>query len=90
MSLLRILRNLAVLAILTVGFLSLSPRPMAAQSTCRLLGAFCTTPGFRNAQCGSGLCGPYHRCCSKVWLWSACSTSAECCNGGLCIFGRCH
>jgi hypothetical protein len=41
MSLLRILRNLAVLVILTVAVLSLNPRPVAAQSSCKPLGSSC-------------------------------------------------
>jgi len=83
MSLLRILRNLAVLVILTVGGLSLSPRPVAAQSVCQPLGAVCTI----TAQCCTHYCGPHHNCCIPVW-GRACRTNADCCSY-MCWGGRC-
>ena len=84
MSLLRILRNLAVLVILTVGFLSLSPRPIAAQSTCGQLGAVCTTA----AQCCVHYCSPRTlRCCIPLHN-RACTNWTQCCSG-MCSGGRC-
>ena len=85
MSLLHILRNLAVLAILTVGILSLSPRPIAAQSSCRPLGSVC---GGYLPKCCS-LCGPRGRCCDKPFYGMYCNTSAECCSG-FCFHHVCH
>lgn len=83
MSLLRILRNLAVLVILTVGILSLTPRTVAAQSSCRPLGTVCTSSRqCCNSYCGSG------RCC--LFLHNAiCKSNAQCC-GLSCISGRCN
>ena len=86
MSLLRILRNLAVLVILTVGGLSLSSRPMAAQSTCRPLGTACSR--YSSKCCTGSLCGPYGRCCNKPYYSQACTRSDVCC-AGACINGRC-
>jgi hypothetical protein len=86
MSLLRILRNLAVLVILTAGGFSLIPRPVAAQSTCEPLGAYCAVP-YRSQCCG-GLCGWRHTCCDKPYYFSYCTTSAECCSGS-CFNHRC-
>lgn len=92
MSLLRILRNLAVLVILTVGILSLSPRPVAAQSTCRPLGSACGT--YVGTCCPGSLCGPHRTCCNKPYRGQICTSSAQCCSG-LCMavpgypFGRC-
>ena len=93
MTLLRILRNLAVLVILTVAVLSLNPRPVAAQSSCTPLGAFCTG-WIRDAKCCSGLCGRWHRCCNKPLNGMACTRSDICCQGVCFIFpgksyGRC-
>jgi len=69
MTLLRILRNLAVLVILTVAALSLNPRPVAAQSTCRPLGAGCTS----SSQCCSGsFCGWRRTCCDKPFHGQYC------------------
>jgi hypothetical protein len=91
MTLLRILKNLAVLVILTVAALSLNPRPVAAQSSCRPLGAGCTS----SSQCCSGsLCGWRHTCCDRFFRHQTCTSSAQCCSG-LCVpvpgypFGQC-
>lgn len=84
MSLLRILRNLAVLVILTVGVLSLIPRPAAAQSSCLPIGSFCNQ---RN-QCCDRLCGPYHRCCLP-FKGALCTSNAQCCSYN-CFFHFCH
>ena len=87
MSLLRIFRNLAVLVILAMGYLSLSPTPVAAQSSCRPLGTACTQYGW-NAQCCNHYCSPYaHRCCLPFHNM-ACRSSAQCCSGA-CLQGRC-
>lgn len=51
MTLLRILKNLAVLIVLTVSGLSMNPRPMAAQLSCRKFGQFC----YLSVQCCSRL-----------------------------------
>jgi hypothetical protein len=84
MTLLRILRNVAVLVILTVAALSLNPRPVAAQSSCKPLGNWCTS----SAQCCNRWCGPYaHRCCLPLHNM-ACTSSAQCCSG-MCISGHC-
>jgi hypothetical protein len=76
MSLLRILRNLAVLVILTVGVLTLSPRPMAAQSSCKPLGDWCTS----SAQCCNRWCGVRRQCCLPLHNM-ACKKSTDCCSG---------
>ena len=86
MSLLRIFRNLAVLAILTVGILSLSPRPTAAQSSCQTLGGGC---GRYRPCCPGSLCGPRGTCCDKPFYGMYCNISAECC-GGLCLHHVCN
>jgi hypothetical protein len=83
MSLLRILRNLAVMVILTIGVISLVPHPVAAQSTCRPLGAPCSPP-ILNSQCCSRLCGAYGgyaRCCNKPNYHQICGRSDVCCFG---------
>jgi hypothetical protein len=72
MSLLRILRNLAVLVILTVGGLSLMPHPMEAQSSCGL-GAHCTS----NNQCCWCQCTVHETCC--LWPRQACQYNWQCC-----------
>ena len=84
MSLLRTLRNLAVLTILTVGFLSLPPRTVAAQTSCLPARAVCKSP----AQCCSHVCRPVPGTGAGV----CCGTS----DVGCCIFelpdflaGRC-
>jgi hypothetical protein len=64
MSLLRSLRNFAVLVIFTVAGFSLMPRPVAA-STCRPLGSSCTK---QNQCCAGSYCFPNHRCCT----WQHC------------------
>jgi len=84
MSLLRVLRNLALLVILTVAGLSLSPRPVAAQS-CRPLGTACT----RSAQCCSRLCGWHHSCCSEPFRNQYCTSWKQCCSA-LCLNNRCQ
>lgn len=77
MSLLRILRNLAVLVILTVAVLSLNPRPVAAQSSCQPLGASCTS----SSQCCTGsFCGWRHSCCDKPYHGQYCNSYVECCS----------
>jgi hypothetical protein len=91
MPLLRILRNLAVLVILTVGSISLSSRPVAAQS-CRPLGAFCNS--YTSKCCPGSLCGPRFRCCNKPLNGMACTRSDVCCQGVCYIYpgqsyGRC-
>jgi hypothetical protein len=89
MSLLRVLRNLGVLVILTVGGASLVPRPMAAQSTCEPLGSYCKISGF-GRECCTLVCGPYHNCCNTAWgLHAACTTNADCCSL-TCRGGRCY
>ena len=86
MSLLRLLRNLAVLVIFTVTILSLTPRPVAAQSSCQPLGSVC---GSGRACCPGSLCGPHRTCCDKPFYSMYCNTSAECCTG-LCLNHRCN
>jgi hypothetical protein len=81
MTLLRILRNLAVLVILAVAAVAVAPRPVAAQSTCQSLGASCTYPPWQNSQCCSGLCGPRRTCCSKPLRGMYCTSSVQCCSG---------
>jgi hypothetical protein len=89
MSVLRVFRNLAVLVILAAG-LSLSPRPLAAQS-CRPLGAVCN---YTLTCCPGSLCGPALRCCNKPFRSMMCTRSDVCCQG-ICYFfpgksyGRC-
>jgi hypothetical protein len=85
MSLLRILRNLAVLVILTVAYLSLLPRPMAAQTSCQPLGTACNS----SAQCCNHWCGPYARRCCKPLHGMTCSSWIQCCSG-VCINGGCN
>jgi hypothetical protein len=58
MTFLGILRNLAVLVILTVGWLSLSPHAVAAKITCRPPGSYCTYPW----QCCFRECSSQHMC----------------------------
>lgn len=83
MSLLHILRNLAVLVILTVAALSLSSRPVAAQSVCQPIGGFCTS----KAQCCFPYCGVFHNCCVPFHN-RACRKPADCCSYQ-CSGGRC-
>jgi hypothetical protein len=84
MSLLRILRNLAVLVILTVGVLS--TRPVAAQS-CQPLGRFCSAT---LKCCPGSLCvgslGYGFRCCNKPLRGMSCTRSDVCCQGGCWFF----
>ena len=84
MTLLRFLRNLAVLTILTVGVLSLTPRTVAAQSSCQYIGGACNS----NAQCCLHYCSPVTRHCCAPWHNRACSNDNECCSG-LCRGFRC-
>jgi hypothetical protein len=90
MTLLRILRNLAVLVILAVGWLSLSPRPVAAQS-CQPLGTYCNS----SLKCCPGsLCGG-RRCCNKPYYSQRCGRGDVCCWNMYCYiipgknYGRC-
>ena len=55
MSVLRILRNLAVLVILAVGVLASTPRHAAAQVGCRIFGELC---GGRFVCCRGLVCAP--------------------------------
>jgi hypothetical protein len=88
MTLLRMLRNVAVLVILTVAALSLNPRPVAAQSSCQPLGTVCTS----TAQCCTGhlrWCSPYvHRCCLPLHN-QGCTKSTDCCSGTCLPYGGC-
>jgi hypothetical protein len=86
MSLLRSLRNLAVLVILTVAFLSLTSRPMAAQSSCRPPGSYCH-PFGRNAECCTSWCYG-NRCCWAI-PGHMCTNGLQCCSG-TCVGGRCN
>lgn len=61
MTLLRILRNLAVLVILTVGWLSVSPRAVAAQSTCVRYPRYCS---LKVHCCYPFCCNRYTHMCS--------------------------
>jgi hypothetical protein len=81
MSLLRVLRNLAVLVILTVGSLGLIPRTMAA--TCLGGGAACTNGN----QCCSHACMG-GRCCYFVH-GHYCTSWVQCCSRA-CIDHRCN
>jgi len=85
MSLLRILRNLAVLVILTVGGLSLIPRPMAAQLSCRPVGASCPRPGI-TGYCCTLVCSQHYTCC--LLGRRVCTSNAQCCNN-FCNRGVC-
>lgn len=87
MALLRTLRNLAVLVILTVAALSLISRPVAAQSSCQALGTVCTQYGW-NAQCCNHWCSPSARRCCLPFHNQACSSWSQCCSGA-CVQGRC-
>lgn len=92
MPFLRILRNLAVLVILTVACLSLATRPVAAQSTCQPLGAYCDVhqPCCPYSFCaGPRIAIPHNHCCSKPFRGELCNLSVECCSG-LCINGWCR
>lgn len=82
MTLLRILRTLAVLVILTVGWLSLSPRAVAT-GVCQPVGGSCTS----RAQCCFPYCGPHHNCCVPFHN-RACRQNADCCSYQ-CSGGRC-
>ena len=91
MNLLRMLRNVAVLVILTVAALSLNPRPVAAQSSCQPLGGGCSAT---LRCCPGSLCGPRLRCCNKPYRNQLCGRGDVCCTG-VCFFfpgknyGRC-
>jgi hypothetical protein len=85
MSLLRILRNLAVLVILTVAVLSLNPRPVAAQS-CQPLGGQCYTLKCCPGSLCVGSLGYGFRCCNKPLRWTACTRSDVCCHGSCWFF----
>ena len=96
MSLLRILRNLAVLVILTVAALSLNPRPVAAQSSCQPLGGFCSVSRPCCPSSPRSLCGRHNMCCNKPLRGMTCSgatdsngLSIECCSG-FCFNGACQ
>lgn len=55
-------------------------------SSCKSLGAFCTT----SSQCCAGsLCGPRHSCCDRPLPGQYCNSSAECCMG-ICMGHRCE
>jgi hypothetical protein len=82
MSLLRILRNFAVLVIFTVAGFSLMPRPVAA-STCVPLGHHCT-----KQQCCAGLCSSLLHYCCIPFPGESCTGPGQCCSGG-CFAGRC-
>lgn len=84
MFLLRILRNLAALVIVTIGGLSVMSRPMAAQSSCQPLGGPCEA----KSQCCSGLCGWRYSCCDKPFHGQYCVSYAECCSRS-CVNHRC-
>ena len=88
MSLLRVLRNLGVLVILTVGGASLVPRPMAAQSTCTPRGDYCSHPGI-TSQCCSRYCGPHNYCCF-AFEHEGCTNNRDCCSGICLAGGRCY
>jgi len=95
MSLLRIFRNLSVLVILSVGVLSLIPRPAAAQSSCIPLGFFCKRVGPPNTGtgCCANWCGLRGFCC-RFGENAPCTNSRQCCAGWCYIFnaqgqGRC-
>jgi hypothetical protein len=93
MTLLRMLRNVAVLVILTVAALSLNPRPVAAQSSCQPLGGACNS--YTSKCCTGSLCGPHGTCCNKPFYSMECTRSDVCCSGYCYIFpgksyGRCE
>jgi len=79
MSLLRIFRNLAVLVILAVGGLSLSPRPRAAQNLCAAYA--CTPHNFDSCSLCVDLCafhGPIIYNCYDVVKKRSCYYSIAC------------
>jgi len=83
MTLLGTFRNLAILVILTVAGLSLSSRPVAAQTGSIPPGAFCKPPYGRNPQCFTHFCSSLtKRCC---WLFTdegyGCTSNLQCCSG---------
>jgi hypothetical protein len=90
MSLLRILRNLAVLVILTAAFASIA-RPITEQSTCTPLGGRCSQRGQVTKQCCTEFCGIYGNCCGLPSLGGhrACTKNSDCCSN-LCLGGRCE
>jgi hypothetical protein len=89
MTILRNFRNLAVVVILTLASLSLSPRPLAAQSSCQPVGGVCNSPG-RNAQCcGFHYCSPHRRCCVPL-NHQACTSNTQCCSGICLPNGACY
>ena len=77
MSLLRTLRNLGALLILTVAVFSVTSSPSAAQSSCLPLGAHCS---LTNNQCCNHACGPFTRLCCKPFKGMACTSNAQCCS----------
>ncbi len=84
MSLLRILRNLAVLVILAIAGLSLAPHTVAAQSSCGVVGTVCSS----SAQCCLHYCSQITgRCCLPLHN-RACTNWTQCCSGQ-CSGGRC-
>jgi hypothetical protein len=83
MSLLRSLLNLAVLVILTVAVLSMSSRPMAAQSSCHPVGTRCTS----NRQCCNNWC--YGGFCCWGLPHHSCTNWLQCCSR-TCVGGRCN
>ena len=76
MSPLRVLRNLAVLVILTVAQFGLASPSVSAQTTCGPVGAVCSV----NAQC-CFRCGVLHRCCAHLFGGNQCKTNYDCCSG---------
>jgi hypothetical protein len=85
-SLLRVLRNLSVLVILTVGSLGLIPRTMAAQSSCHGVGTACTS-GKQCCYYPAVACERGH-CCYFIH-GHICGSSVDCCSGA-CIDHRCN
>ncbi len=80
MSRLRVLRNLAVLVILTVGVLASTPRQAAAKQ-CRGAGAACNNGRL----CCQGLvCGAGGSCVTCVGFLAICSPLRPCCPGFVC------
>jgi len=83
-----LLRNLAVLVIFTVAVLSLTSRPVAAQSSCTPAHQFCHSPGI-TLLCCTHYCSPLtHRCC-HLWPGAACTYMSDCCSG-VCQLGYCR
>jgi hypothetical protein len=80
MSLLRILRNLAVLVILTVGGLGVTPR-QAAANQCGGGGARCTI----HKPCCVGFVCSGGSCLACVGYQHLCSAAHPCCPGLFCV-----